>query len=308
MTNQVIKVFQGGWMLLRLVAVVSSSIVTILSSLLPLFLYSSFAKSYLFFMLIFLSLAAVAIHGLLTHLLNDYTDYLSGTDAESPAILSGGSRVIQKGVVRPHIVWQLGKWLTIVLLVVAIIMAFVAQFKLTILILIGVWAAVSYSLPPLRLSYRPFLGEWLSLFPAIFFLGLAGPWLVLETIPLWAVQNAVINAFVCMGWVMVHHIPDLDADRQAIPKKRTSVVWFVEKFGINFARFPAFIYLTMAGLCAIWLGLDRLWAGLILIGMISYALFLVAKMHPENHEQVTNYEKILLLLAILIAVVLGVFN
>ncbi len=294
-------------MLLRFIAVISSSIVTILSSLLPLFLYSSLSKSYLFLMLIFLSLAAVAIHGLLTHLLNDYADYLSGTDAESPAILSGGSRVIQKGVIRPHIVWKLGKWLMIVLLVIAVVMAIVDQSKLTILILIGVWAAASYSLPPLRLSYRPFWGEWLCLFPAIFFLGLAGPWLILETIPLWAIQNAFINAFVCMAWVMVHHIPDLDADRNALPIKRTSVVWFVDKLGLKYARFPALLYISIAGFFTIGLLPGRPIAGLILLGLLLLAFIVVIKMDLKNNEQISNDEKKLLLVAIIIAIVLGVF-
>ena len=307
MINQIVKTFHGGWMLLRLIAVISSSIATILSSLLPLFLYTSISKSYLFMMLIFLSLAAVIIHGMLTHLLNDYVDDLSGTDARSPAILSGGSRVIQKGVIRPQAVWKIGKWLTIILLAIAVLMSMVGQVKLTILIIIGVWAAVSYSLPPLRLSYHPFLGEWLSLFPAIFFLGLAGPWLVLETIPLWAVQNAVINALVCMAWVMVHHIPDVDADRMATPIKQTTVVWFVNRFGLSFASCPALLYMAMAGLFAVWLFSERFLASLIVIGILLFAFTLVMKMDVKNNQQVSNYEKILLLIAIMIAIVLGVF-
>lgn len=307
LTNQVIKVFHAGWMLLRFIAVISSSIVTILSSLLPIFLYTSFSKSHLFFMFIFLGIAAVAIHGMLTHLLNDYGDYLSGTDARSPAILSGGSRVIQKDVMSPQTVWKLGKWLAIFLLVIAVVMAIIDQSKLAILIIVGVWAAVSYSLPPLRLSYRPFLGEWLSLFPAIFFLGLAGPWLLFETIPLWAVQNAVINALVCMAWVMVHHIPDIDADRMANPIKRTTVVWYANRYGLNFARFPALIYIAMAGLFTIWLFPERLLAGLMLLAILLFALILVMKMDIKNDHQVSNHEKILLLIAIIIAIVLGVF-
>lgn len=294
-------------MLLRFPAVISSSIATILSSLLPLFISSSLTINDLLFMFIFLCIGAVLIHGMLTHLFNDYADHLSGTDDKSPAILSGGSRVIQTGVIQPHIVLKLGKGLAIVLLIIAVTMAFVNQSKLTILIFIGIWSAYSYSLSPFRLSYRPFLGEWLSLFPAIFLLGLAGPWMIFKTIPLWAFQNAVINAFVCMAWVMVHHIPDLNADREAIPKKRTSVVWFVDKLGLKYARIPALLYFVLAGICALWLGFDRFWAAIILTSMISYALFLVVKINPENIRQVTNYEKILLVLAISIATMLGIF-
>jgi len=307
MINQVGQIFRTGWTLLRIIAVASSSIATILSSLLPLFIRASFSTEYLITMLIFLSIGAMVIHGLLTHLFNDYTDFRTGTDAYSPAILSGGSRVIQEGLVRPQTILKLGKWLSITLLLIAVFMMLIDRYELAILLLIGVWSAVSYSLPPLLLSYRPFLGEWLSLFPAIFLIGLAGPWIIFDTIPIWAIQNAVINAFICMAWVMVHHIPDLNADRMANPVKQTTVVWFANKFGLSFARLPALLYFTMAGLFTIWLLPERFMAGLILIGILLFALFLVMKMDLKNNQQVSNYEKVLLLLAIIIAIVLGVF-
>lgn len=307
MINDISKTFYAGWKLLRLVAVASSSIATILSSMLPLFSTNTFPIKYLLFMLIFLSMAAVLVHGVLTHLFNDYVDFQSGTDAHSPAILSGGSRVIQKDLLSPHLVWKLGKWLAIILLAIGILLAILGQYELTLLIVIGVWCAASYSLPSIRLSYIPFLGEWLSLFPAMFFLGLAGPWIILDAIPLWAVQNATINALICMGWVMVHHIPDLEADRQATPIKRTSVVWFVDNFGLKFAPFPAFLYILIAGLCVIWVSSTRPLAAILSMSAIICALFLVAKMDPKNLEQVTAYEKALLLLAVVIALILGVF-
>ena len=305
--SRLIDLFKISWTLLRLIAVVSSSIVTILSSLLPLFIHTSLSTGYLLFMFIFLSSAAIIVHGGLTHLFNDYADFLSGTDAKSPAVLSGGSRVIQKGLLPPQTVFKLGKWITIILLIIAIVMAFFNRFELTILILIGIWAAISYSLPPLQLSYRPFVGEWLSMFPAVFFLGLAGPWIILDTIPLWAYQNAVINALICMVWVMVHHIPDIQADKMATPKKRTSVVWFVEKYDIRFAKAPAVLYIAMASLFATWLLTDRLWTGIIVIGLLCGTLLLILKIKPNNLEQVTNIEKVILLLAMIIGVVLGIF-
>lgn len=301
------KFFHGGWSLLRIIAVISSSFATVLSSMLPLFLYSSISVGYLLLVLFIVSLGALIIHGMLTHLFNDYADFLSGTDSISPAILSGGSRVIQKKWIRPETVWRLGKWLMFVLLFFAMLMIIIGRYELTFLVSVGVWAAYSYSLPPFKLGYRPFLGEWLSLFPSLFFLGLAGPWMIFETVPLWAIQNATINALFCMGWVMVHHIPDVDADKQAVPKKRTTVVWAVDTFGTKFSQLPAFLYVLMTGLCAIWLISTRLWASLFLVIIIMYALVMIMKIEPKNVEQVTNVEKKLLLLAVIIAVVLGVF-
>lgn len=308
MKKSLLKKLQAGLMLLRFIAVISSSIVTILSSLLPLYLHTSISAGDLSLIFLFLSIAAIIVHGFLTHLFNDYADFLTGTDAHSPAILSGGSRVIQKGFMQPELVWKTGKWLALSLLGIAVVMAIVGRYELTILIIIGVWSATSYSLPPFRLSYRPFVGEWFSLFPAIFFLGIAGPWIILDTIPLWTYQNAVINALVCMGWVMVHHIPDVEADMQAVPKKRTSVVWIVERFGIGFAHVPAFLYFLLAGLCTIWVGVERLKTALIVAALLLGALFLILKMNPKNLKQVTNVEKLLLLLAIIIAIVLGIYS
>ncbi len=307
MQNQLINLFKAGWTLLRLIAVVSSSVVTILSSLLPLYFHTSLSNGRLIFMFIFLSVAAVIVHGGLTHLFNDYADHLSGTDDVSPAVLSGGSRVIQNKLISPTRVLMLGKWISIILLVTALIMAILNRFELTILILVGVWAAYSYSLPPLRLSYRPFLGELFSLFPAIFFLGLAGPWILLETIPLWAYQNAVINALACMGWVMVHHIPDIEADKNATPIKITSVVWVVDKFGLRFAGFPALLYYGLALVYSTWLLKDRFWTGIIVIILLFIGILLISSVQASKVQQVTQIEKKLLLLAIIIAITLGLF-
>lgn len=307
MANQLFTRLRAIWVLMRVLAVVSSSVATILSGLLPLYLMDHISINRFILLFLFLVIAAFVIHGVLTHAFNDYTDYLSGTDANSPAILSGGSRVIQKGMIPFHTLKKLSLWLVIILLATAVFLIFIGQYKLTFLLVIGVWAAVSYSLPPFYLSYRPFLGEWFSLFPAMLFLGLSGPWLILDSIPLWALQNAVINALFCMAWVLVHHIPDLEADRQAKPMKQTSVVWFANKFGLYFARIPAIIYLLLIGLCIFWLSLDRIWAAGLLIVTVAIALFIVLKMDIANPVQVTTYEKILLLLAMITAIGLGIF-
>src|SRR5699024_366071 len=93
--NQFFNLVKTGWTLLRFIAVVSSSIVTILSSLIPLFLHTSLSIEYLFLLFIFLSIAATIVHGGLTHLFNDYSVFLSDSDVTSLAILYVVFRVIQ---------------------------------------------------------------------------------------------------------------------------------------------------------------------------------------------------------------------
>lgn len=294
------------WVLIRVIAVISSSMATILSSLLPIYLRTSISSISLGFLFIFLSIAAVTIHGILTHALNDYTDYRTGTDAHSPAILSGGSRVIQTRLFTAKQLRMLGKWLTISLLLLVFILLITAKFKLACLLFIGVWATVSYSVPPFLFSYRPFAGDWLSLFPSLFALGIAGPWLVLDSIPIWAIQNALINAFICMGWVMVHHIPDLQADQFATPKKRTTVVFFVERFGKKTARLPATVYYILATLCCFWVWMDRPFAAIGTFLLCAISILLVLKLKFEDVLQISQIEKMLLLLAMMTAVILGI--
>ncbi|WP_233269357.1 prenyltransferase [Alteribacillus sp. YIM 98480] len=302
-----ISPLKGGWLLLRSIAVISSSVAAIISSMLPLFLYYPISAKELiplFFLLLF---SAFLIHGVLTHILNDYVDHLSGTDIHSPAILSGGSRVIQKGFITIEKMRLVGIWLMITLVFVLLIFILFDFYRLAVLLAVGLWGAVTYSLPPLRLSYRPFTGEWLCTFPSVLFLGLAGAWLTLDNIPDWAFQNAVINALICISWVMVHHIPDIRADKNATPMKQTSVVWCEQKFGSSFIRFPALMYYIFAALCGFWLGLDRLPAALGLLLILCVSVIIIGKMDINDFKQVSAYEKILLLLAMTAAVWLGLF-
>jgi 1,4-dihydroxy-2-naphthoate octaprenyltransferase len=293
--------------LLRLIAVISSSMVAILSSLLPLYLYSNISNLTITSMFLFLTGAAILFHGVLVHIFNDYADHLSGTDAKSPAILSGGSRVIQEGIFTPEFMWNVGKLLTAILLLLAIVLAFTGLSKLSLLIIVGIWAAVSYSLPPFRLSYRPFLGEWLSLFPAFLFLGIAGPWLLLDTIPVWAYQNAMVNALVCMAWVMVHHIPDQEADITATPPKRTSVVWTVQLFRKSRGvKLPAVVYLILTGAIAFWMAFTRPFAALLVGVFVLLAIGLLKWMDSGDVYEVTKVEKYLLLFAVVIGLGIGI--
>ncbi|WP_411843560.1 prenyltransferase [Salinicoccus sp. HZC-1] len=299
--------FKGMGMLLRAVAVVSSSVATVISTWLPLMFFYDFSAVRLMLLLVLLVTGAFLIHGALTHVFNDITDFESGTDQHSPALLSGGSRVIQTGVMSPALLKKIGLTLSSVLAVLAVIFAAVEQYALSVLLVVGIWGAATYSLKPFRFAYRPLLGEWLSLFPSMLLLGLAAPWLMLETIPLWGWQNALINALWCMAWVMVHHIPDLEADRQAVPVKRTSVVWSVDKFGSAGARYPVLLYLAIAGLIGLWMLPSRPAAAIGVIAVLSYSIFLIMKMDSKDAEEVTNIEKKLLLSAMATAVWVGIF-
>lgn len=299
--------FKGMGMLLRVVAVVTSSVATAISTWLPLLIHYEFSAVRLLLLLVLLISGAFLIHGALTHIFNDITDFESGTDQHSPALLSGGSRVIQTGVMSVGQLRKIGSILTMSLVILSVLLAVVGQMELAILIVVGIWGAASYSLRPFRFAYVPLAGEWLSLFPSMLLLGLAAPWLMLETIPAWGWQNAFINALWCMSWVMVHHIPDMEADRKASPVKRTSVVWSADIFGMRGARYPAILYLVLIGVFALLMMLTRPAAGIVVITLVAYGIYLIVKMDPSDPEAVTSAEKKLLLLAMATAVGLGIF-
>ncbi|AKG73277.1 prenyltransferase [Salinicoccus halodurans] len=307
MSGQNALSFKGMGMLLRVIAVVGSSVATVISTWLPLLLFYEFSAAALLMLLMLLIIGAFLIHGLLTHVFNDITDFESGTDQFSPALLSGGSRVIQTGVMSLQMLKKMGLTAALLLALIAAVLAGAGQFELAILIIVGTWGAATYSLKPFRFAYHPFLGEWLSLFPSMLFLGLAAPWLMLETIPVWGWQNALVNALWCMAWVMVHHIPDLEADRRAVPLKRTSVVWSVGRFGIRGARYPAVLYLGVIGLMSLWILASRPVAAIGVVAILVYSVFLIGKMNPEDAEEVTDIEKKLLLAAMATAVWMGIF-
>ncbi|QQK81355.1 prenyltransferase [Salicibibacter cibi] len=307
MATRALTIIQGSWQLLRLMAVASSSFSTILSTMLPLILFYSISTDTVLSLFMMLTVGALFFHGVLTHMLNDVSDYKSGTDAHSPAILSGGSRVTQDGYFSVEDLEKLGDRLIYAIIFACIALVFLGFYEISMLLLIGVWAAASYSRVPLQLSYRPFAGEVFSLFPSMLALGLAGAWLALDAIPLWAWQNATINALFCVSWVMVHHIPDRIADQHAAPKKRTSVVWAMETFGQSFSRLPALFYLFLTGVCIFWMGTERLWAALGVLVFVAASAILVTKMNIDDNQQVSTCEKIMLLLAIVNAIWLGVF-
>lgn len=299
--------FKSIGMLLRVIAVVTSSVVTILSTWLPLVLGYNFSVTRPVLLLLVLVVGAFLIHGLLTHILNDITDYQSGTDQYSPALLSGGSRVIQSGTMSPQSLRKLGLILLAFLLGSAILLLLFHQYELTLLIIIGVWGAVTYSSTPFRFSYAPFLGEWLSLFPSLLALGIAAPWIMMQSIPVWGWQNALVNAMWCMAWVMVHHIPDIAADKAASPVKRTSVVWATNHFKKGGERFPAILYLVLIIFLAGWILFSRPVGGAGTIIAAAYGIYLIIRVNVNKPEDVTAVEKKLLLLAAATALWLGMF-
>lgn len=293
--------------LLRMIAVVFSSMAAILSTSLPLFFYYALSSSTILIVTLILFTGTLLIHGLLTHTFNDIADNQSGTDHYSPGILSGGSRVLQTGSMTMQMLIQLSILFSFITLLFILLFFYLGYPKLAILTIIGLWGAVSYSLKPFQFAYYPFIGEWLSLFPTMFMVGIAAPWILLDKIPIWAWQNGLINAIWCIAWVMVHHIPDRHADRKAQPLKRTSIVWAEDIWGEKAMKGIVFFYFTLVGILLVWTAFTRPIAAILAAILLIYSVYLIFKMDVNDVENITKTEKTLLFIAFATAICMGFF-
>lgn len=173
----------------------------------------------------------ILLQGYITHGINDLYDWESGTDRENPAWLSGGSHAVQSGRLRTQdlrfiAIFGIAAYLSL--------LALLSILKGADFALLGVpalLAAIAYSLPPFRLGYRPLLGEWLGMFPAIGLGVLAAGYAAAGAFApeLWAV--AIVNGMLCNASVMEHHLADIDLDWAAVPRKRTSPAFWQKTVG-----------------------------------------------------------------------------
>jgi 1,4-dihydroxy-2-naphthoate octaprenyltransferase len=76
---------------------------------------------------------------------------------------------------------------------------------------------------------------------------------------------------------------------------------------MNRAGLPALIYLLLVGLIAFFMIGDRPIGAIGTLLMLGYGIYLVLRMRVRDVEQVTAYEKVLLLLAMVTAIWLGLF-
>jgi 1,4-dihydroxy-2-naphthoate octaprenyltransferase len=164
------------------------------------------------------------IQGLLAHCVNEVEDFRSGTDGHaSPRVISGGSKVLVAGLLSARALRVLFAAAFMVTVVVGL--AMVASRGLVMLPfgLLGVAGAVLYTLPPVRASYRPVVGELVAF--ACLVLCVTGA-VVLQRGRIGLLEGLVavaVSAY-AVGMLMMHHYLDHDADRAARPQKRTTIV------------------------------------------------------------------------------------
>lgn len=158
------------------------------------------------------------------NLLNDYGDHLLGSDALNREYtpFSGGSRLIQAGLVQPATIFKVSMAFLLLTVLIGITLVLIIQdWRLFIFGVVGVFIALAYSLPPFKLAFR----GWGELVVSLAF----GPLIVVGTsfVQLrkfdWASWWVSIPAGLLVGLILyINEVQDEKADRAS--EKLTLVV------------------------------------------------------------------------------------
>ena len=165
---------------------------------------------------------ALAVIGVLlahasANVLNDYFDYLNGSDlanVERIAPFTGGSRYIQNNIMKPSQVYGLGYALLAVVVLLGICLSYLSTWKLIPIGIAGMLIAWAYSAPPFQLMSRGIFGElaigaaWSMV--VIGFALLQTDFIVYKSIPLGAAYG-----FIVANILFLNQVPDITADQGA---------------------------------------------------------------------------------------------
>ncbi len=246
----------------------------------------------------------VLFQGIVAHAVNELTDWRSGTDRHSDGRLSGGAKVLRRG------------YLTQRELVVSCWLGLVAAVAVTILLssrvgawvwwvfVVGGWSALSYSLPPLRLAYRPLVGEWLAAWPATWTCVYAGGLILGAPPSTRLISAASLHATMSVAWLMQHHLADIPADLGATPRKLTTVAWISERFGPHSCRLVVAAYFVVA-ICIAWSFWRGSWmTSLPVLCAICGALAALAT-DPRSLRSITVWQWVMISVTLVNAAILG---
>lgn len=202
-----------------------------------------------------LLVGAAAFQGFVAHAANDLMDWRSGTDLLSAGRLSGGSRVLPRAWLREaDLVLVTGGALLVGLGAASALFARRGEVALAA-VAVAAWSSLAYTLPPFRLAYRPLVGELGAGWPAVLTLvvGTAAALSGGVGVAVWGA--GALQATMCVGWLMHHHLPDVQADLAARPTKLTTPAWLFRSFGPRAARLAAAGYYLCGALGGTALGI-----------------------------------------------------
>jgi 1,4-dihydroxy-2-naphthoate octaprenyltransferase len=169
---------------------------------------------------------AMLVQGFETHAVNEIYDWRSGTDrATVPRVLSGGSKVLNRGLLTVSELWRVFAVSSVLIWVLSAYLFLTRSWTLIAFVFPGYVSGLLYTLPPVRTAYRPFAGELSGGFLGVLLCVLGGYYVQTLSISPVAIVAAVGYASVCVGMLMMHHYLDVEADLAATPPKRTTIAF-----------------------------------------------------------------------------------
>jgi len=242
-------------------------------------------------------LAVLLLQGIAAHALNDVADWQSGTDRSTAGILSGGSGVLKKNLFTARQLLLFFRYSLFLSLALTCYLCYQHHsLSLFLFLLIGLWAAVAYTCNPLRLAYRPLLGEWLAAWPAMVACTAGTSFLLAGSIPVISWWAGIIHATISVAWLMQHHLPDIAADLTARPVKNTTVAYLCAHLGWRYVTLPSGLYFLLVlvfGLAA--LSWHRGFALSMLTGLAGMLLALATD--PRSIADITRKQIVMMLLS-----------
>ncbi|RKL62848.1 prenyltransferase [Thermoanaerobacteraceae bacterium SP2] len=193
-----------------------------------------------------LAAGALTMNSFLAHSLNDMEDWRSGTDRVSRGILSGGSKVIKYGLLNRLELGEIAMAAFIFSLGIGTYFYHIRGPLVLVALTFGIFAAWVYTCPPLRLAYRPFLGEWICLWLSGTVLSTASYFILTGGFDIFPFFAGVVQSTLVLGWLMQHHVPDISADLSAAPVKLTTPAYFYLRWGPRYAMMPSAMYFVLA--------------------------------------------------------------
>ena len=102
---------------------------------------------------------AMLVQGFETHAVNEIYDWRSGTDrAQVPRLLSGGSKVLNRGLLTTRGLWAVFAVSSVLIWGIALHLFLTRSWMLLAFVLPGYLSGLAYTMPPFRTAYRPFAG------------------------------------------------------------------------------------------------------------------------------------------------------
>ena len=211
---------------------------------------------------------------------NDYFDHKSGDDYLTPATpVSGGSKVIQEGLLRPRQVLAAAITCLVLAAVVGLYLnAVTGGWVLLAVGAVGMLIAWSYSAPPFRFGHHSGLGELVCVLgcgPVIAF----GAYFVQARAFSWAAVVASLPIGILMGLVLfINEFHDVHADR-AVGKRTLVVVLGTRASSVVLALALATTYLLTIALVV-----SGVLAPVSLLGLVTLPLAVFATARARRHH------------------------